>query len=281
MKTNCALAVVVTLLSLSGEAVSWKNLDEDHHLGGRRASEGYLQGKVVLVDRWGVRCPPCRVLLPRIEAIWQGFKTKPFVVLGGHVSGWGRAADVKALVDEHKLTYSIYEGAGLAEGEPSFNAIPFLYVVDETGKVIYKGHDEREATQHVVSALTDMEAPKNLNQWRYFLDYEIENLPGRATLRLKEFKKKFPAEAKTYAEKEKTLATIPDVKKLAELVEFAKKAKDMREFSAKQQAKKAKFAKMIDSVLSKYEPLKESKDPRVVQEAKNALADLVWTKAEL
>ena len=46
------------------------------------ASEGYLCGKVVLVDRWGFRCPPCRALLPRVEEIWQSFKTKPFVVLG-------------------------------------------------------------------------------------------------------------------------------------------------------------------------------------------------------
>ena len=73
------------------QAVEWKNVDADHYLGGRKASEGYLQGKVVLVDRWGAHCPPCRALLPRVEKLWQSFKTKPLVVLGGHCKGWGAA----------------------------------------------------------------------------------------------------------------------------------------------------------------------------------------------
>ena len=30
--------------------VEWRNIDQEHYLAGRKASEGYLQGKVVLVD---------------------------------------------------------------------------------------------------------------------------------------------------------------------------------------------------------------------------------------
>ena len=262
--------------------VAWRNVDADHHLAGRKASIGYLQGKVVLVDRWGVRCPPCRALLPRVEQVWKSFKTKPFVVLGGHCAGWGTADQVKALVDENKLTYSIYEDAGLAENEPKFNAIPFLYVVDETGKVVYTGHDEKSATEAVVQALTDLESPKSLEQYKRFLEFELENLPGRAYLRFKEFLKKYPKEAKAYDAKARELAKIPEVKKLAEFVDFAKKSKDMRTFDAKKQHLRKKYEKSVKDALSskKYLSLLESKDPRVVQEAKNAFADLKWTAAE-
>jgi len=275
------LLAVLLLGGVAEAAVEWRNLDVEHHLGGRVTSAGYMRGKVVLVDRWGGRCPPCRELLPRTEEIWRSFKTKPFVVLGGHCKGWGSADEVKQLVAEHGLTYPIYEDAGLAVGEPSFNAIPFLYVVDETGRVVYLGRDERTATQAVVSALTDMDAPRNLSQWKRFLDFELENLPGRAFLRADEFRKKFPQEANQYLAKFRTLAAIPDVRRLSELVAFARKAKDMREFDAKSEAKKQKFVAMIDSALSKYAFLKESADSRVAQEAKNALADLKWTKASL
>ena len=279
------LSVLVAALSCAaslGAAVEWRSVDADHYLAGRKCSEGYLQGKIVLVDRWGLGCPPCRNLLPRVEEIWRGFRTKPFVVIGGHCRGWGDADGVKKLAEQLGLTYSIYEDAGLAVGEPAFNSIPFLYVVDETGKVVYMGHDERTATQVVVTALTDLESPRNLAQWRRFLDFELENLPGRAYLRLKEFKKKFPKEAKEYAEKEKALMAIPDVKKLSELVEFAKKAKDVREFGAKKKLQKQKYEKLVKDAVSgsKYAPLLESRDPRVVQEAKNSLADLKWTAAE-
>lgn len=283
MKTisRAAISLFAAALSLSAGAVDWRNLDEEHHLAGRKTSKGYLRGKVVLVDRWGVKCPPCVRLLPRLEEIWQSFKTKPFVLLGGHCPGWGDAEGVKAFARANGLTYPIYEDAGLAALEPPFDAIPFLYVVDETGKVVYQGRDERTATQAIVTALTDMEAPRNLAQWKRFLDFELEYLPGKAYLRLAEFKKKFPAEAKAYAEKEKELKAIPDVKKLAELVDFARKAKDMRTFDAKQQTKRKRYEKLVTDALAsaKHKTLLESENPFVVQEAKNALADLKWTAA--
>jgi len=277
------LAWVMMLTGLTGlAAVEWKNLDDAHRLCGRKTSSGYLAGKVVMVDRWGVRCPPCRALLPRVEQVWQSFKTKPFVVLGGHCAGWGTAEQVKALADENKLTYSIYEDAGLAEDEPKFNAIPFLYVVDATGRVVYQGHDDKAATEAVVQALTDLEAPKSLEQYKRYLDFEFENLPGRAYLRFKEFLKKHPKEAKEYEAKARELAKIPEIKKLAEFVAFAKESKDMRTFDPKkQQAMRKKYEKSVKDAISskKYLPLLDSKDPRVVQEAKNAFADLKWTAA--
>ena len=280
-RISVSAAALLCAVSLQA-GVEWRNVDQEHYLAGRKASEGYLQGKVVLVDRWGLGCPPCRALLPRVEEIWRSFRTKPFVVIGGHCNGWGDAAGIKKLAKDLGLTYSIYEEAGLAVGEPQFSGIPFLYVVDETGKVVYMGHDERNATQAIVTALTDLEAPRNLAQWKRFLDFELETLPGRAFLRLAEFKKKFPAEARAYADREKELKAIPDVKKLSELVEFAKKAKDMREFGAKKKVQKAKFEKLVKDAISgsKYSSLLESGDPRVVQEAKNSIADLKWTAAE-
>lgn len=283
MRMDMKQIIMVAALATVGVAgaVEWRNLDQEHQLGGRKASEGYLRGKVVLVDRWGLRCPPCRAMLPQVEALWQSFKTKPFVVLGGHCKGWGEAEDVKKFVAQQKLTYPIYEDAGLATGEPEFDAIPFLYVVDETGKVVYTGHSERMAREAIVNSLTDMEAPRNLAQWRRFLDFELEHLPGRAYLRANEFRKKFPAEAKEYYEKFKALTAIPDVKKLAELVAFSRTAKDSPAFGPKDKVKKDKFARLIKSAISKYASLKESADPRVAQEAKNALADLIWAEAAL
>jgi len=275
--------VAFLFLTLSGVAVGaveWKGLASDSHLGGRKASAGYLQGKVVLVCRWRAGDAVSKEMLVRLEDIWQSFKTKPFVVLGG-TCGSGDADVTKEIVTETALTYPVYRDARLGIGEPAFSKTPFLYVVDETGKVVYLGKEDRNATQAIVMALTDLEAPRNIKQWKRFLDYELENLPGRAYLRANEFRKNFPAEAKEYSVKFKELAAIPDVRKLSELVDFARKAKDMRTFDAKSAAKKQKFEKMIESAISKYGSLVEAKDPRVVQEAKNALADLKWTRAAL
>ena len=277
MKTQFLMAVV--LAGSSVLAAEWKNVDAEHYLGGRKASAGYLQGKVVLVDRWGAKCPPCRELLPRVEQLWQSFKAKQFVVLGGHCKGWGSAEEVKALIASNKLTYPVYEDAGLAVGEPLFDAIPYLYVADETGKVVYRGRNERMAEEAVVTAITDMESPRDLAQWKRFLDYELEHLPCRALIRLRDFRKKFPKEVKAYEPKAKELLKIQDLKKVTDLIEFARKAKDPPVFGPKDKAKKAKYEKLVKDVLAKCEVFKEHPDPRVAQEAKNAIADLKWTQA--
>ena len=279
MKIRARLVVGCLLLAGAAGAVEWKNVDADHYCGGRKASSGYLQGKVVLVDRWGVGCPPCRALLPRVESIWKSFKTKPCVVLGGHCEGWGTAEGIKKLVDQNALTYPMYEGAGLAANEPKFDAIPFLYVVDETGRIVYSGHGEREATEALVTALTDMESPRSIEQWKRFLDYELDNLPGRAYLRLKEFNKKHPSEAKAFLPKAKAMFALPKIKDLADLVAIAKEYKD---YVAKTPIEKKQFPSKVKAAIRKYTPLvKALEDPRMVQEAKNSIADLKWTLADL
>lgn len=279
MRGLLLLMAVCTVCSV--RAAEWRNLDEEHHLGGRMASSGYLLGKVVLVDRWGAKCPPCRELLPQVEEIWRSFKGRQFVVLGGHCAGWGGAEQVKALIREKNLTFPVYEDAGLKFGEPEFDAIPFLYVVDATGRIVYRGREERTAREVIVNALTDLENPRDLAQWKRFLAFELENLPGLAYLRLTEFKKKFPAEAKEYASQFKALSARQEVKQLAALVEFSRKARDTQKIGPKDNAKRQKLKSLIEGVISKSKRLKDSSDPKVAQEAKNALADLKWKLAAI
>ena len=161
MKTLIALAGLICPLLLN--AGMWANLDDDHHYSGPKLTEKDLAGKVVMVDCWGVKCPPCRELLPRMQEIWTHFDQKKFVLIGSHCQGKQPEA-VKELVDANKLTYPIYERFGLAEGTPSFNAIPFLYVVNHRGRVTYSGHDEREATEALVTAIGDVGMPISLVQ---------------------------------------------------------------------------------------------------------------------
>ena len=261
------------------QAVEWRNVDAEHYLGGRKASAGYLQGKVVAVCLWRADDEASRALLPRLEEVWRSFKTKPLVILGGHLKGGGSADRVREALSGGKVSFPVYRDAGLQKGDPNYKALPFVYIVDETGRVVYTGRDDRTATQALVTALTDMEAPKSVAQWKRFIDYELEHLPCRGYLRLRDFRKKFPKEVKTYEPKAKELAAIPNLKKVADLIEFAKKAKDPPVFGPKDKAKKAMYEKLVKDVIDACEVFKEHPDPRVAQEAKNALADLKWTQA--
>ena len=262
-------------------AVEWRNLDPEHQLAGRKASEGYLRGKVVMVLRWGARDQQSLAMLPQIEQIWQSFKTKPFVAIGGRCKGRGTLDEITQIAKENGLTFPIYEDAGLAYGEPGFDNPPFIYVVDCTGKLVYKGRNDKDATQAVVTSLTDMAAPRNIGQWRKFLEFELKELPGHALIRLEEFSKKFPDEAKKYDDAAAELKKIPDVKRLVDLVKFARQSKDRPPFGEKQTSQRERFARKLDRAIKSFAPLAQSDDPRVAQEAKNAIADLKWTRAGL
>jgi len=139
--------------------------------GGPLVTEADLLGKVVLVDEWGVRCPPCRALLPGMESLWSAYKSKPFVLLGSHRQGH-QPDQVKELVKANKLTYPIYERAGLADEPSGDGRLPFMYVVNHRGKVVYAGRSHKEATQAVVEALMKIGAPPNLVDGVAFKKYK-------------------------------------------------------------------------------------------------------------
>ena len=67
MKKLIVFVITAVVCWQVGAAVGWKNLDKEHHLGGRVTSEGYMRGKVVLVCRWGLKFQKCRTMLPKLE----------------------------------------------------------------------------------------------------------------------------------------------------------------------------------------------------------------------
>ena len=269
----------LSLVIATAEAAEWRNVDAEHYLAGRKASSGYLQDKVVLAVRWGAKDAAGKDLLVRAEELWTSFKSKSFVVLGGHVGSGGDAEAAKAVAAAAKVSFPVYADAGLATNEPAFVETPFIYVVDATGKFIYRGADDRLATQAIVQALTDAEAPRSLKQWRRYLGYEFAHLPAHAYLRLKAFKEKYPKEANEYLPQAKELVKLDGLKKVADLVDFARRAKDAPKFGPKEKAKREKYEALVRGVIESCAPLKTVADPRLAQEAKNALADLKWTEA--
>ena len=137
MKRAALATLVAVVTACTVSAVEWRGLDEASWCSGPKLTPEKLNGKVVLVDRWGVFCPPCRASLPHIEAIWRRFRSKPFVVIGSHCQGDERAK-IAELVAANKLTYSIYLHAGVVD-EPPASGIPAFYIVNHAGKIVYQG----------------------------------------------------------------------------------------------------------------------------------------------
>ena len=271
----------ILLLVACAQAGEWRNIDAEHYLGGRKASSAYLQGKVVLICLWKASDEQAAdELLPVFEEVWTNFKTKQFAILAAPVCEDEEGeATVRRQLKKHHVSYSVYRNAAF-EGMPKTKSLPYIYVVDETGKPVYLGRKTHNATQAIVTALTDIESPRNLVQWKRYLDYELKNEPCHAYLRLKAFRERFPKEAQEYATAAKELAAIPNLKAMVDFIAFAKKAKDPPIFSPEEGEKKRKYQELVTGVISNGETMKNHPDARIVREVKNALADLKWTQAE-
>ncbi len=149
-KTILAAFAAFTAVSLNAGA--WRGLEESGYYSGPKITEADLAGKVVLVDQWGVNCPPCRALLPAMQKLWDANKSKPFMLIGAHCQG-RVPAKVMDLVNANKLTYPIYDFAGLVDAPSNGGGLPFMYVVNHRGKVVYSGRDHKACEAAVVAAI--------------------------------------------------------------------------------------------------------------------------------
>ncbi len=158
MKKLIIAAVAASLAATLNAA--WRNLNDSAWVAGPKLSEADLAGKVVLVDQWGIHCPPCLRLMPQMEKIWKSFKSKPFILIGSHHQE-GTVEQVRGTVEAKKVTYPVYIQGDLVGG-PSSDGIPFLYVVNHLGQVVYSGHDDKAAIEAVVNALGEIGKPPSI-----------------------------------------------------------------------------------------------------------------------
>ena len=268
-------------------AHEWMGIEPQHRIGGRMASCGYMRGKVVLLD--------CRDYskadgssLAELQKIWESYKSKSFVLLGVHTPSGGNGDAAKKIVATG-VTYPVYSNVGLKDSFGNDVELkPGLHVFEMTGRRLYSGKDIHQAQGVVGPAIFAVRIPSSAKQWKEALDYEIAYLPGSAYLRIKDLRTRkdalkalsaeYPDALKGYVKVWDGYRASPEIGKLAKLVEMARLVKDRDKTSAKN---RRISASQISSLAAKYESLKKSENPFVVQEAKNSLADLEFAKAEL
>ena len=93
-------------------------------------------------------------LLPRIENVWSAYKSKPLVVLGSHRGG--KSAKAANIIKKAKVTFPVYEDAGRTQEPSAGGRYPIVYVVDDTGRMIYRGRSDLEATEAIVTAIPNV-----------------------------------------------------------------------------------------------------------------------------
>lgn len=258
-------------------AAGWVHLGPEDRIGGRMVSEGYLRGKTLMVDCRDYGRSDCKDAAKALQDVWDGLKTKPFVLLASH-RGTSDKERVGKILEKLGVTYPVYAGAD-RQGENTIELEPGkVYIFDMTGKYLYSGTDIQRARGVAASAIMALAYPMNLKTWQHVLDYEVKWLPGKAFEHLKEFREKYPNDVGRYAEEWEKFSASEEIGRLAKLETLAHAVKD-RDYDAL--GVKKIDPSRLDNAIEKYADLKKSEDPVVVQEAKNCLAELTWMSAVL
>lgn len=100
-------------------------------LNGNPVSLSSFKGKPVLVEFWATWCPPCRVSLPEVNALYERYKGRGFVVLA--VSLDQSITEARDFAKQNGLTVSVlFDDRGI-DNLYHVTGIPTAFLLDKQG----------------------------------------------------------------------------------------------------------------------------------------------------
>lgn len=114
-----------------------------------------LRGKVVLLDFWGINCPPCIEALPHSEALYDKFKNEGLMVIG-ICGGWGSEQRAARILKDRNITFPNMVDADLAIADGKYGGTAWSYVLDDapsyvlidrSGNLVWKSENEPTESQ--------------------------------------------------------------------------------------------------------------------------------------
>ena len=135
---SCLLTLLVTDTYASLD-IQLDGIDSKQH----KVSEYIGQGKWVVLNIWGTRCPPCLEEVPELVAYHDEYKNKDSIVLGIAIDfpsyGYANKNEVTNFSNDYLIDFpillsdsTITEKLGLGRLE----GLPTTYIFDPEGKVV-------------------------------------------------------------------------------------------------------------------------------------------------
>ena len=142
---NVVVAMLLLSLAFYGVGVfagdMFAGLDAAKQIYGEKITAKDLKGKVVFLEYWGKRCPPCRTSFPHLIELQRQFaKTGKFTVLASHVQR--SSEDAVAFCKSKSVNFPVFQQfrEPLA---PCGRGIPSAVLIDHKGNIVQTGHPGR------------------------------------------------------------------------------------------------------------------------------------------
>ena len=134
------LFIMFLCLSVRGESFH-KQFIGQKTVFGKTLTEKDIGGKVLLIDYWGMNCSPCVAGMPKLQKLYQKFKSSgKFEVIASHVA-FGDTKKIQAFLKTKKYSFKALRYFHLKENGKMINvrSLPYMFLIDHKGKIIKQG----------------------------------------------------------------------------------------------------------------------------------------------
>jgi len=123
-------------------------------VNGKQVRLSDLRGQVVLINLWATWCPPCRVEMPDLAAVYNAHKAEEFVILG--VNDQERKETVTEFLARQSLPYPILlDPDSRVARAYGVSFLPASFLIDRRGvlRATFPGQSNREKLEAAIKPL--------------------------------------------------------------------------------------------------------------------------------
>jgi thiol-disulfide isomerase/thioredoxin len=113
---------------------------------GSKLTRKDTKDKVVVLEYWGVNCPPCIASLPHLAELDKKHRDSGLVIIGAECQ-MSTKDEMEPILEKAKVEYTIVEGA---EGPVDVTGIPRIFVFGADGMMVFDGRPSDPAFEKAV-----------------------------------------------------------------------------------------------------------------------------------
>lgn len=124
-----------------------------------------FKGKVLFLNFWATWCPYCRMERPGLQALFDAYKDREFVILSVSIDQSG-IDTVKKYVSEHEITFpNLHDHTSEVAGEYGVRGVPSTFFINAKGKAVggvvgpreWGSTDVQNLVEHLLLQESDLE----------------------------------------------------------------------------------------------------------------------------
>ena len=130
-------------LNMAYSQTSWKQSEFDGKTApafelkdssGKTVALSSFAGKVIILNFWATRCPPCLEEMPSLNALYNAYKDKELVVIA--ISTDRNNDEVKEAVQANGLEFAVlYDNNHEAKSKYNVFALPTSFIINKEGLI--------------------------------------------------------------------------------------------------------------------------------------------------